>query len=297
MGFRIVTDASCDLTQRELFMLGIESFPIGLIVGEESFPDKNGYFPDVGAFYLKQAAAKHNSTGSMGIDPVIKAFRPALLNGHDVLYAGIDFELSEGVMNSVLAAREVLLEEFPGRRIEIPETHSIAPGLGLMLTRLAEFCGNDKVPLDKALAEVNRLSRITAHYFTVSNYDQLSKSGRVSAGTRFVATALNIKPFMVLPRSGKLTVHEKIRGDIRVLKRFATEVADTIEDVDRRVWISYGADSGRKRAEELAYLIESEMTSRGLPPVVISYHRIGPIIGAHVGPTVLAAFFFAKGRM
>ena len=296
MSFRIVTDSSCDLTPQELWKLGVECFPIGLTIDDKNFPRSDGYFPDADEFYRLQAGAKSNSTGSMGTQPVIDAFKPALEAGHDVLYIGIDYELSEGVMNSVITARTMLLEEFPDRRIEIPETHSIAVGLGLLLTRMAEFCTDD-VTIDDALEELERLSKITAHWFTVSNYDQLGKSGRVKAGTRLIATALNIKPYMVLPRHGQLTVHEKMRGDNAILKRFLSEVVDTIEAEDRRIWISYGASSGLPRAQKLAGMIYDTVLERGLLPVDISYHRIGPIIGAHVGPTVLAVFFFADNRV
>ncbi|MFV0485239.1 MAG: DegV family protein [Candidatus Saccharimonadales bacterium] len=295
MSFRIVTDSSCDLTQQELFKLGIRCFPIGLTVGSKNFPDETGYFPDVDEFYKIQAKASSNSTGSMGTAPIIEQFTSVLEHGHDVLYIGIDYELSEGVMNSLIAAKEILQKQFPERRIEIPETHSIAVGLGLLLARMADFCASD-VTLDEALAELDRLSKITAHWFTVSNYDQLGKSGRVKTGTRLIATALNIKPYMVLPYHGTLTVYEKHRGDGKILKRFMEEVVDTIERADRRIWIAYGSSSELARAKVLAEMIEREIAERNAPAVNISYHRIGPIIGAHVGPTVLAVFFFADKR-
>lgn len=292
MRFRIFTDASCDLTQQELQRYGVVSLPIGLTVGPKMYPTNDGRFPSPDEFYKLQKLYKNEvTTSGISMPSIMEAFCEALDNDQDVLFIGIDRDLSEASWNAMHIVTEQLRKKYPNRRIETPNTHSIAVGLGLIIDYMANYC-DDETTLDQALVELDRVKKTTAHWFTINEYATLVKGGRVGPIAAFFGTALNIKPFMRLPYNGKLEAVEKIRGDKAMLKRFVEQVTKTIQPWSK-IWLAYGAEAERDRIEELRIMLTDALPSN-VP--AISLHRIGPIIGAHTGPTVIAAFFFAKKR-
>lgn len=289
--FRIFTDVSCDLTQQELWRYGVEAIPIGLNIGPLTFPTKDGRFPDPDEFYKMQKMHGLATTSGMGVVSIMNAFSGALDEGQDILFIGIDPDLSSASWNAMKKAKQLLLEKYPNRRIETPNTHSIAPGLGLIIDYMANSCDDDTT-LDDALYKLDCISKQTAHWFTISEYKTLERGGRVNKFQAVFGTVLGIKPFMRLPYNGKLEVVEKIQGDKAMLKRFVEQVVKTAEPWSK-IWLAYGAEAAKDRVKDLEIMLTDALPSN-IPD--ITTHRIGPIIGAHTGPTVIAAFFFAKER-
>ncbi|MCL2038625.1 DegV family protein [Candidatus Saccharibacteria bacterium] len=292
MALQIITDTSCDLTWARLDELKVRCLPLGLTIAGRSYPDEEGYLPDVDEFYEMQAESG-GATGTSGLTvPAIKeAFEQVLQAGDDVLYLGIVPDLSAATWNSMHIALAELREEYPERRIETPNTHSIAPGLGLLLERMVEL-RDTGAKMDLMLKELSYWVERTAHWFTVDNFNQLKKSGRVSNIEAAVAGLLHIKPVMRLPLNGKLESVGKVRGEKAIIRELSDIVYDTLYEDGGKVWVSYGASSQRERAEQLAEAIREKRPGAQ----VSASQRIGPIIGAHTGPTVLAVFFFSKKR-
>lgn len=262
MSYKIFTDSSCDLTTTELDGLQVTCLAIGLTIAGKEYPGEYGGMPTVDEFYQLQAESG-GATGTAGLTTcaIMEAFEPALAAGEDVLYLGIVPELSQATQNSLHIALMELEERYPERRIEAPNTHSIAPGLGLMVDRIATM-REQGASLDDVLKQVD-----------------------------YLAGLLHIHPIMRLPYDGKLESVSKVRGSKAVLKELAGYVHDSILEPDGKVWISYGGESQRDRAEALKALVREYC-----PDAQVTLHRIGPIIGAHTGETVLAVFFFSNER-
>ncbi|MCL2002363.1 DegV family protein [Candidatus Saccharibacteria bacterium] len=288
--YHIFTDTSSDLTAAELQELGVTCLPIGLTIAGEEYPNAEGYMPDADAFYEMQAAA-NGATSTAGVPAmaIVEAFKEVLERGEDVLYIGITPIMSSATWTSMNIALEELEEEYPDRRIEIPDTHSIAVGLGLVVAKMVAV-QRSGATLDEALLALDDLSKKAAHWFSVDNLDQLKKSGRVSNIAAIIAGVLQIKPVMRLPYEGRLESVGKVRGKA-LLKEFAKVVGDTLVSDDEEVWLSYGGNSQLERANTLRDMIKELK-----PKARVSLHRIGPIIGAHTGETVLAVFFLATTR-
>lgn len=291
MAYQIFTDSSAGLEEEELRKLGIECLTIGLTIADKNYPDETGYMPDIDDFYgLQEEKDGKTTTAGVTIFQFMIAFRPVLEAGNDVLYLGITPEMSDCTRNSLNTAVEELKEEYPERRIEAPNTHAIAGGLGLLVTKMVELqcLGAD---LDTMLKEVAYWSERVAHWFSVDDLTQLKKSGRVTNVAAIVAGMLNIKPVMRLPYTGKLESVGKVRGRKALLKELAKIVDDTIMEPDGEIWLCYGGEIGREWVEALEGLIKTYC-----PDTRVSLHRINEIIGAHTGKTVIAVFFFANER-
>jgi DegV family protein with EDD domain len=289
--YQIFTDMSCDLEAQELERLEVLCLPIGLSINGKEYPDRRGRMPNVSEFYeMQKACGGKTTTSGINAVAVVEAFTPVLAAGQDILFIGIAPEMSAASWNGLNIAKDELQEKYPERRIEMPNTHSIAPGLGMLVTKVVEQ-RNQGISLNEALKLVDYYARRMAHYFTVESLEQLKKSGRVSTLQAIVAGVANVRPLMCLPYSGKLQSIKKVRGAKVIIRELADRVENEINDPHDYVWIAFGGDNDYGRAEELMLAVLERC-----PNAKTRVHRIGPIIGAHTGETVLAVFFLASGR-
>lgn len=128
------------------------------------------------------------------------------------------------------------------------------------------------------------------HIFTVEELGYLQRGGRVSAAAAFLGDMLNIQPLLVVDIEGRLMAYRKERGRKKILKAMLTEMDARAEDLENQV-IAIAHGDCLPDAEALKNLI---LDRYQVKEVLIG--RVGPVIGVHCGPTVLALFFWGKNR-
>jgi len=129
-----------------------------------------------------------------------------------------------------------------------------------------------------------------AHWFTVDDLNHLKRGGRISPATAAIGTMLNIKPVMHMDNEGHLVAVGKVRGRKTSLKELVNSMeASWLPEENPTIFISHG--DCLEDAEYVASLIREKL---GVNDIRINY--VGPVIGAHTGPGVVALFFWAKER-
>ena len=127
-------------------------------------------------------------------------------------------------------------------------------------------------------------------YFTVDDLNFLKRSGRVSGATAMIGTVLNIKPILYGTEDGHIVSCGKVRGRKKAIEALVDMYAQKQVDAqDRLVAISHG--DCLEDAEILAQRIRETAEPKEL---IIVPHE--PFSGAHVGPGMLAVFFYGKER-
>ena len=81
-----------------------------------------------------------------------------------------------------------------------------------------------------------------------------------------------------------------MRGDKQCFKKMIQDVKELVVDAENQTLIISEADAPEK-AREFGEAIKNECGFRD-----IFYTHIGPIIGAHTGPGLVAVFFVGKTR-
>lgn len=126
------------------------------------------------------------------------------------------------------------------------------------------------------------------HWFTVDTMEYLKKGGRVSAAA--VGSIFQIKPLLHVDKEGRLVLAGKPRGRRQAREeklRCLKEGWDP--SMGRRIMLAHGDcyEEAVKLKEEIeAQLIEAECL---IAPV-------GPIIGIHTGPGMIACCFWGTKR-
>lgn len=285
----ILTDSSCDLPAELAEKMGIRVVPLSVLVdGTEYMNYLDGREIGFKAFYDKIREGCTATTSAVNIAAFKEAMKAIVNEGKDVLYIGFSSGLSATVGAGINAARE-LSEEYPGSKIYAVDTLGASLGQGMTVYYAAkkqqEGASIEEV---RDFVEQRRLNQ--AHWFTVDDLNHLKRGGRISPTTAAIGTMLNIKPVMHMDNEGHLVAVGKVRGRKASLKELVNSMeASVLPGENPTIFISHG--DCLEDAEYVASLIREKL---GIDDIIINY--VGPVIGAHTGPGVVALFFWASER-
>lgn len=289
MAYTLFVDSGSNLPARKLQELSIHVIPFsyelnGTLHNCPEYPDGfdgHNYYDQ-----LRQGTVVKTSLISSG--EFYDAFRPAVAGGSDLMYVGISSGIS-GTVQSALVAAEQLMDEFPARRVRVVDSMGAGLGTGILACRAADYQA-EGLDIDRAAKQLEQDRMNLCEYFTVDNLMFLKRSGRVSGVTATIGTMLQIKPMLRGDEDGKIVVCGKIRGRKRAIAELTDTYAKKVVDADaQRVAISHGdcLEEAQKLAEQIRAIANPK-------ELILSMHE--PLTGAHVGPGMLAVFFFGDGR-
>ncbi len=283
----IVSDATLDLPQNMIEECAIKVIPMGVEIDNVAY----FHYPDereisIEEFYQKLKNGSISHTTQITPSVFLEFFEEYLKKGLDILYIGFSSGLS-GTYNAARLVLKDLREEYPDRKIYCVDSLCASVGEGLLVYQAAmQKSKGRSIEELKEWTEQNK--KAAKHWFTVKDLFFLKRGGRISSIEAVVGTALKIRPVLSTDDHGKLTVVSKIRGakaelDFLVSK-MVTEGADLSEQT---VIIGHGDDLAQ--AKELEKLIRSNTPVKN---IIIS--KIGPVIGTHTGPGMLALVYMGK---
>lgn len=286
----LLTDSTSDISQKLADEIGVaEVLPLqfemdGLTY--RNFADEREMSSE--EFYDAMRGGKMPKTSQISVNDFCEYFTPYLEKGQDILYLAFSSGLS-GTYSSSLVAIEELKEKYPDRRIVSVDTLAASMGEGLLVYYAARK-KKEGMSLDQLAQWVEENKLHLCHWFTVDDLHHLKRGGRISAATAIVGSALNIKPVLHVDDEGHLINVSKARGRKASLNAMIDKMAETYTQGWDTVMVSQG--SCRSDADYVAS--EVKKRCKGVKHVIIG--NIGPVIGAHTGPGVLALFFVGEHR-
>lgn len=285
----IVSDATLDLPASIVNEYNIRVIPMGVNVDNEEYH----HYPDerelsIEDFYqkLKNGAVSHTTQ----ITPAVfmECFEDILQQGKDILYIAFSSGLSGTYNTSQIVIRD-LLEEYPNQKIYSIDSLCASIGEGLLVLNAAIQKKQGK-NIEELRAWVEANKRLSRHWFTVKDLFYLKRGGRINSIEAMVGTALKIRPVLSTDNAGKLSVVSKIRGTRAELDFMITKLEEECSEMSSQtIIIGHGDDL--VQAQELERMIRSKFT---IKDIIIS--KIGPIIGTHTGPGMLALVFMGDNK-
>lgn len=219
-----------------------------------------------------------------------QVLRRYLDEGFDVLYIVFSSGLS-GSYNSAALVGESLREEYKEAKIYVIDSLCASLGEGLIVHKALKLKQEGKT-IDEAAAWIQEKKLNICHQFTVNDLFHLHRGGRVSRAAAIVGTIINVKPILHVDNEGKLVPHDKVRGRKRALTALVDNMGKcmgSLQNENDTVFISHG--DCQEDAEFVADLIRRRF---GINDVFVSI--LGPTIGAHTGPGLVALFFMGEVR-
>lgn len=285
--FIITTDSACDITPDILKEWGIPFCSLTFRFDGEG-KEYSNFDMSADRFYEKMKEGGIARTSAVNIETFARFFESHLEKGTDILHLGFSSGLST-TYNSARLASEQLKEKYPDRKIVVVDTLSASAGFGL-LVYLTLKKKNEGASIEETAMYAEELRPRLCHWFTVDDLVYLKRGGRISPTVAFVGNMLGIKPVLHMDDAGHLINMTKVRGRKTSVNALADKYDElALDPKNSTVFISHG-----NCIEDAKYLAELIKTRHGVDTEIIT--DVGPVIGAHTGPGVLALFFVGRER-
>ncbi|MEE1787953.1 DegV family protein [Streptomyces sp. SP17BM10] len=277
----LVTDSTAYLPQEALDRHGITVVPLSVAVGDAVLAEGVEISPKDVAEALR--GKQRVTTSRPNPDSFAAAYRAAAEAGaRGIVSVHISGELSGTVEAARLAAAEAPVP------VEVVDSRLVGMALGYGVLAAAEAiaAGED---LTGAAGAAARRAGGTSGFFYVDTLEHLRRGGRIGAARALLGSALAVKPLLHLD-GGRIEPLEKVRTASRAIARLE-EIA-----VERSgagpVDITVHHLAAEDRAEPLAERLRGRVP--GLRELYVG--EVGAVIGAHVGPGLLAVVVSPVGE-
>lgn len=280
---RIMTDNAANLPKALLEQYGIGELCLTYTV--DGVPaDLSAEF-DGRAFYEAMRRGAVVQTSMVTPEAARQGMEPHLANGDDVLFVGLSGGVSGTCWGVGLVAGE-LAEQYPERKIHVLDSRGASLGEGLIALEAAKLAAEGRV-IEEIIVRCEELCGKMRQHFMVDDLKFLRRGGRISGGAALAGTLLQIKPILQGDEEGKIVVLTKVRGKKAGIEELVRLYDQMVEDKSAPVGISHAGSPAD------ALHVATRLRQLGCTGEILTVcHE--PVTGAHVGPGMLAVYFFSE---
>lgn len=273
--FAVVTDSTCDMPPAELTRRGIHLVPLSVFFGDEEVLDSVGLTP--AEFYARLAqASEHPTTSQPPAGRFLALFQKLLSEGTaQVLCVHLSKALSGTAQSAVAAAAMV-----PGLKVRIVDGRTTSWGLA-HLAMLAKERADQGIELEAVALELEALVPKLEIFFAVDTLDALEAGGRLGAARAFLGKMFGVRPILVCPgTTGVIEALSKTRSRDAASEAMAKLAKAHLD----RVGLFHGGDIVYANVLAHAENLQAALQRQGIDPARFPIHRIGAVVGTHLGP-------------
>lgn len=219
MKIGIIADSCCDMTPEMIKKTGIDLVPLKITVGGSTFVDDENI-----DLSLLRSAIHESKTGATSACPAPGEYAEAMRRYDKCVVITLSSRLS-GSYNSAIVAKDMVLEEFPNKRIHIFDSESACSG-ETWLALLAHDIIVSGRSFDELVEQVERKIANMRTLFVLEDLSTLMKNGRLNKVVGTVATLLSLRPIMSDNGHGEIAMLDKVRGTQKALARLVELVKE-----------------------------------------------------------------------
>ena len=269
----LVTDSTSMLSADVVQAHDVTVVPLQVVVDSRSYDESTDSDAAMVADELR--AGKPVSTSRPSPQAFLEVYEELARGGADAIVSvHLSGEISGTCESARLAARDAPVP------VEVVDSRLVGVGTGFAVLAAAEALASG-ADAPKAADAARRRAAATTSLFYVDTLEHLHRGGRIGAAAKLVGSVLAVKPLLQLD-DGRVVPLEKVRTSARALGRLeqlAVEAAGS-EDVD----IAVAHLANPERAEKVAANLKDRVP--GIQD--LSVGEVGAVIGAHVGPGMVA---------
>jgi DegV family protein with EDD domain len=269
---RVVTDSACDLPRDIVEEHQLTIVPLTVRFGSEDCTDLS---PE--QFWAKcKTTPVLPETAAPAPGAFAQAFRRLSAEGADgIVCVTLSSKMSATIQSAQAAARDVA----DAVEVRVVDSLSVSLGVGFPVLGAARMAAAGKT-LDEVAAAAESSARRMRLFATLDTLDNLKKGGRIGGAQALLGTVLSIKPVIEIT-GGVVEQESKQRTRGRALRYLSDKVVNATNrgEVDRLA-VMHGD------ASDVASFVD--VLSVTVPRDRILVTWVGPVIGAHSGPGVLA---------
>lgn len=271
----IVTDSTASLPADLVSERGIIVVPLQVIIGAKAYDEGTEATPETVATALKEWVPVSTSRPAPAAFAAVYA--SAARAGAEAI---VSIHLSGEVSGTFESA------EMAGAEASVP-VYAVDSGHVGMGTGFAVLAAADVAAAGGSAKEAVEAARTVAAgtkaLFYVDTLEYLRRGGRIGAAAALVGSALAVKPLLEV-KDGRIVPLEKVRTAAKALTRLEELAVAAAGTGPVDVAVSHLANP--KQAEVLAQRLRGRLGSVAPGEIVVG--EVGAVVGAHVGPGMLA---------
>ncbi|MEJ7689211.1 MAG: DegV family protein [Nocardioidaceae bacterium] len=269
---RLVSDStSVDTEMAE--RLDVVAVPLQVVIGATSYDEGSSASPESVAEALQHRQPV--STSRPAPEAFLRVYERAAKAGAEAI---VSIHLSSEVSGTFESA------ELAARQCSIPvvtvDSRQLGMGTGFAVEAAAAAL-DDGATADEAAAVARKRAEMTTVLFYVDTLEFLRRGGRVGTAAALVGSALAVKPLLKVD-NGRIVPMEKVRTSSKALLRLEELAVEAAGEAAVDIAVSHLANSDR--ADALA----EHLHERVADVHALVVNQVGAVIGAHVGPGMLA---------
>ena len=274
----LVTDSTASLPPEVAAARDIAVVPLQVVIGAASYDEgtDGGATPETVAEALREWTPVSTSRPTPA--RMLEAYRAAAESGaQEIVSIHLSSQMSGTFESAQLAGRESPVP------VTAVDSRQLGMATGFAVLTAADVLDAGGTAAEAAAAATER-AQTTTSLFYVDTLEYLRRGGRIGAAAALLGSALSVKPLLQL-QDGRIASLEKVRTSGRALNRLeelAVEAAG-----DRPVDVAVAHLANHERAGLLTEHL-GERLSVNLDGREIACGEVGAVIGAHVGPGMVA---------
>lgn len=285
----LIVDSCCDLPREVVVREGVELVEFTYITSDGAHQDDLYQNTTAHAFFQGMRDGEEPSTSQLTIPVLQETFQRAIDSGVPTVFLCFSSALS-GSYDVAVMVRDQLVEQNPGAELYVVDTKLASVAEALLVyeairQRDAGMTAKEMVAwAEEARYFVNAL-------FMVEDLEALRRGGRIPASVAYAGGKLDVKPLLNIDMDGKLALAGVARGRKKGIKQLADYYAKNRAEKQPVPHVVIGDADCPKDVERLKELVTKDVES-----VLFLESSIGPVIGSHVGPGMIAVVFWGSDR-
>ncbi len=274
----VVTDSTASLPPEVAQERGIVVVPLQVVIGATVYDEgAEGATPAMVAAALKEF--RPVSTSRPAPAAMLEVYEKAAAAGAEaVVSIHLSAQMSGTHESALLAARDATIP------ITVVDSRQVGVATGYAALTAADVLDDGGSAAEAGEAARRRAESATALFY-VDTLEYLRRGGRIGSAAALVGGALSVKPLLRID-DGRVANLERVRTSTRALSRLEDLIVDAAGDRSVDLCVSHLAnpdragDLARRLGERLAVNLEGREVWCG---------ELGAVLGAHVGPGMVAA--------
>ena len=270
----VITDSTSYLPSGWAARESIGIVPVQVIVAGRAFDETDGDQARAVADALKdwQPVTTSRPTPAR----FLEAYGAGIAGGaSEIVVATLSSDLSSTYESALIAARDSSMN------VAVVDSRTIGMALGFAVVAGAEVA-RDGGSTGDVVSTIERRAAAASTYFMVDTLEYLRRGGRIGAARAAMGQALQVKPILTV-RDGSVVPLEQVRTAGKALARLEELAVTAVNAAGGRVDLAVQHLVADERARALADRLRSRF-----PGVPVVESPVGGVVGAHVGPGLVA---------
>ncbi|MGH3445161.1 MAG: DegV family protein [Nocardioidaceae bacterium] len=284
----LVTDSTALLADEVVRRRGIRVVPLQVVIGARAYDDGA---PEATPQTIAAALGAFTPVSTSRPSPqrFSEAYRQAAEAGAEqIVSVHLSGAVSGTYESALLAARDAPVP------VQAVDTRQLGMAVGFAVHAAADALDAGATAADAAEA-ATRCASATVSLFYVDTLEYLRRGGRIGAAAALLGTALAVKPLLRI-EDGRVATVEKVRTAARAISRLEELARQAAAHMDGRlVDVAVGHLANPERADQLVQSLRTGLAGQLTDDGGVSVGEVGAVIGAHVGPGMVAVVVAPRG--